>query len=219
MSVDFKHDRLQKPQAVIFDWDGTLVDTHPVLAAAMNSTLEHYGREPWTYEEWQAWLGLSAKDAFPKEFGDRWQDARTFYLGAYEKLFRDQIKALPGASSVLKALAVSNIPSVIVSNKTGKFLRAEINHFEWDHFFVSAIGSGDSAQDKPAADPVHDALKPLSLDTGPGIWFVGDNDVDVACGRATQCTTVLVGDAYPDSNPDHRVADLQALGSLIGLPL
>lgn len=206
---------LLMPDALLFDWDGTLVDSHPVLAAAMNQTLEHYGRTPWTYAEWQAWLGLSARDAFPKEFGNHWEEARQIYLDAYGRLHLDRIQSLAGAVEVLAVAASSSIPCGIVSNKTGDYLRKEVRHFGWDHQFFAAVGAGDSAQDKPSPDPIYDALRPTSLEPGPSIWFIGDNEVDVACGQAAGCTTILVGSAYPDSNPDHRVTDLSMLEKLI----
>lgn len=206
---------LMKPEAVLFDWDGTLVDSHPVLAAAMNVTLEHFGRTVWTYKEWEAWLGLSARDAFPKEFGDQWQEAREIYLEAYENLHLHRIKALPGAQQILLSLSKANIPMGVVSNKTGSFLRKEIIHFDWQGYFIASIGSGDSVRDKPAADPIHDALDIISVNPGPKVWFVGDNDVDVACGRASKSTAILVGNGFPQSNPDHRVTDLEAVDRLI----
>lgn len=206
---------LMKPEAVLFDWDGTLVDSHPVLAAAMNVTLEHYGRSPWTYEEWEAWLGLSARDAFPKEFGERWEEAREIYLNAYENLHLSQVKALQNAQQILQSLSKADIPMGVVSNKTGDYLRKEITHFEWQDYFGAAVGSGDTARDKPAPEPVYDALNAIRVKPGPGVWFIGDNDVDVACGQASKSTTVLIGNGFPHSNPDHRVTDLEAFGKLI----
>lgn len=206
---------VSKPEAFIFDWDGTLVDTHPVLAAAMNHTLEHYGREPWSYDEWLAWLGLSARDAFPKEFGAQWEEARQIYLDAYGRLHLDRIQPLPGASELLSFISECTIPCVVVSNKTGDYLRREIVHFGWGKQLAAAVGAGDSARDKPAPDPVIDALAPTGVTPGSHVWFVGDNEVDVACGQGTNCTTFLLGDDYPDSNPDHRITDLSALLALI----
>ncbi len=215
MSAEKEGTALAKPEAILFDWDGTLVDSHPVLAAAMNHTLEFYGREPWTYEQWQAWLGLSARDAFPKEFGEDWQQARTIYLDAYGKLHLEKIQLLEGATELITMLANESVPLAVVSNKTGHYLRAEAAHFGWQDTFSALVGSGDSQRDKPATDPVYDAMRPMDLQPGKTTWFIGDNDVDVACGRAAECTTILVGEGYPDSDPDHRVRGLVALRNLI----
>ncbi|MDG2243763.1 MAG: HAD hydrolase-like protein [Rhodospirillaceae bacterium] len=215
MSAEKEGASLAKPEAVLFDWDGTLVDSHPVLAAAMNHTLEFYGRAPWTYEEWQAWLGLSARDAFPKEFGDDWEDAQKIYLDAYGKLHLEKIQLLEGATELITMLVNESLPLAVVSNKTGHYLRAEAAHFGWDYTFVTLVGSGDSRADKPAADPIHDAMRSMNLQPGETTWFIGDNEVDVACGRAAGCTTILVGESYLDSYPHHRVSNLIALRNLI----
>lgn len=206
---------LPKPNALLFDWDGTLVDSHPVLAAAMNQTLKAYNRKPWSYKQWEDWLGLSARDAFPKEFGDTWEDARRIYLEAYGQLHLDRVQLLPGASDLIYALVEVSIAMSVVSNKTGAFLRKEAAHFGWSDSFSAFVGSGDSTKDKPAPDPVYDALKPVGIEPSSRTWFIGDNDVDVACGRVTGCTTILVGDGYPDSDPDYRVGALPELQTLI----
>lgn len=206
---------LPKPDALLFDWDGTLVDSHPVLAAAMNHTLESFEREPWTFEQWEAWLGLSARDAFPKEFGDDWEKARKIYLEAYGRLHLDRLQLIEGAAALMGAVIDAAIPMSVVSNKTGHYLRKEAAQFEWGAGFVSLIGSGDSAQDKPAPDPVYDALKAMAVEPGAHIWFIGDNDVDVRCGKAAGCTTLLLGAGYPDSKPDYRFSSLAELQTLI----
>lgn len=215
MSLNKNGSDLPKPNALLFDWDGTLVDSHPVLAAAMNQTLEAYDREPWSYKRWEDWLGLSARDAFPKEFGEAWEEARKIYLEAYGQLHLERIQLLVGASELVDALIKISIPMSVVSNKTGHYLRKEAAHFGWTDHFSVFVGSGDSSKDKPAPEPVYDALRPLGIEPSSKTWFVGDNDVDVACGRASGCTTVLIGEGYPDSDPDCRVQGLPELQTLI----
>ena len=56
------------------------------------------------------------------------------------------------------------------------------------------MGSGDAARDKPATDPVQLALYKTGILPGSDVWFVGDTWVDVACGRASGCFTILLGD-------------------------
>ena len=215
MSLNKGRANLPKPTALLFDWDGTLVDSHPVLAAAMNETLKAFNREPWSYEQWQAWLGLSARDAFPKVFGGAWDDARRIYLEAYGELHLERIQLIKGAAELVEALIEISIPMSVVSNKTGEYLRKEALHFGWSESFSVFIGSGESSRDKPAPDPVYDALTSLVIEPSSRTWFIGDNNVDVACGRAAGCTTILVGEAYPDSNPDCRVEGLPELQNVV----
>jgi len=210
---------LPVPKALLFDWDGTLVDTHLALASAMNVALETFGKEIWTYKQWQSWLGESARDAFPRVFGDDWERAKQIYLDAYEENHLEQLTLKDGASALLEELRNYPLFLAVVSNKTGSFLRAEVSHLEWDGFFDHLVGAGDSLHDKPAPDPAYAALKAGKHEPGPEVWFIGDNDVDVACGRAANCTTVLIGEGYPDAQPDHRIEHLTALKRLIQINL
>ncbi len=206
---------LSTPQAILFDWDGTLVDTHPALAAAMNVTLETFGQDPWTFEQWSEWLGKSANDAFPSLFGDDWEQAKQIYFDSYGERHLETLILKDGAAELIESLSALPLFLGVVSNKTGRYLRAEVSHLNWDDHFGHLVGAGDSASDKPAPDPVYDALRAGGYDTGPHIWFVGDNDVDVACGRAAKCTTVLIGEGYPEAMPDLRVDDLFAVKTVI----
>ena len=71
---DISH--LKRPDAIIFDWDNTLVDTWPVIHAALFETFTAMGHVPWTLEETKARVALSMRESFPKLFGDRWAAAR-----------------------------------------------------------------------------------------------------------------------------------------------
>ena len=78
---------MKKPNAILFDWDGTLIDSHNCLALAMNETLEHYGFDKWNKDKWILWFGESGRDSFPELFGNKWQEAHKFYLSSYIKNF------------------------------------------------------------------------------------------------------------------------------------
>ena len=215
MSVERLGNDLSVPKAILFDWDGTLVDTHPALASAMNVTLEFFGKEPWTFQQWSDWLGQSARDAFPKVFGDDWQQARKIYFDAYNEKHLETLAPIAGADTLVETLAALPLFLGVVSNKSGPFLRKEVSHLRWDGHFGHLVGGGDSARDKPAPDPVHEILAHADHDSGPHVWFIGDNDVDVMCGKSADCTTILIGNGYPDTQPDCRVESLEAVQILI----
>lgn len=191
------------------------MDTHPALAAAMNVTLQTFGQEPWTFEQWSDWLGKSANDAFPDLFGDDWEKAKQVYFDSYAETHLETLLLKEGAEELITSLSVSTLFLGVVSNKSSGYLRAEVSHLNWNGHFGHLVGAGDSARDKPAPDPVHDALKAGGHEAGLHVWFVGDNDVDVACGRAAGCTTILIGDGYPEAQPDRRLTDLLAAKALI----
>ncbi len=206
---------LPKPEVLLFDWDGTLIDSHPVLARAMNVTLAEFGKDPWTYEDWKAWLGGSARDAFPDVFGDDWEEAKRIYYAAYADAHLEQLALLPYADKLIANLSEQAVHLGVVTNKSPPFLHKEITRLGWGDHFAACVGAGDAARDKPAPDPALHALELLSHAGGKSVWFVGDNQVDVDCGRAAGCTTILVGDAQSSTPPDHRVTTLQDLQKLI----
>lgn len=208
---------MPKPKAILFDWDNTLVDTWPCIGRATNITLEAMGHKPWTPEEVRARVAGSLRDTFPKIYGDRWEEARDIYYKAFAAVHLDMLTALPGAEEMLGEAAAAGIFLGVVSNKTGKYLRAEADHLGWTPLFGGLVGAQDAARDKPAPDPIHKALAASGISAGPHVWFVGDAAIDIICGQAAGCRTIFVGTPPGDMipAPDHIVPDCKALADLI----
>lgn len=206
------------PRAVLFDWDNTLVDNWGCIHAALNAALTAHGLAPWTYEETRARVRRSLRDSFPELFGARWQEARDIFYAHFEANHLEHLRPLPGAEALLQALARKGIYLAVVSNKTGRFLRAEAAALGWSGYFGALVGAGDAEADKPAPAPVHLALRPSGLVPGREVWFIGDADVDMQCARAAKCVPVLVGSACTHEMtvaPAHQFENCLALCSLV----
>jgi len=188
------------PRAILFDWDNTLVDTWPCIMRAINETLVTMGQAAWTEAECKARIARSLRDSFPELFGERWQEARDVFYAAFRAFHIEMLAPLPGAQALLSGLARQGVYLAVVSNKTGDFLRAEAAHLGWDRFFGALVGAGDAARDKPATDPVHLALDGSGLRAGDGVWFVGDNLVDMQCAAESGCLRVLLHPEPPDAD-------------------
>ena len=102
------------------------------------------------------------------------------------------LKALPDAEDVLSALHERGLWVGVVSNKTGGFLRKEVEHLGWRKYFAKVVGAGDAPNDKPAPDPVHLALDGSGIAAGPEVWFVGDTEMDMECAHLSCCVPVLL---------------------------
>ncbi len=183
---------LPNPRAILFDWDGTLVDTWKAIIAAYNITRIAMGMDPWDEATARHNIRKSWRDAFPEVFGDRWEEAGKIYREQYGALNHDHVDPMRGAFELLADIEASGIYCAIVSNKSGPFLRAEIEYFNWGRYFVRAVGAGDAARDKPYADPVLYALADSGITPGRDVWFVGDTGVDMQTAHVTGCTPVLV---------------------------
>ena len=175
--------RLGRPDAVLFDWDHTLVDAWGAILAAYNDVMIAYGKPPaLTPEEGRLRIRRSMRDTFPEIFGDRWQEAALRFKAAYAARHLETVVAMEGAADLLDLLAGQGIPLGVVSNKQGPFLRAEVAHLGWGERFGALLGAGDAARDKPdaassrrwppsAARPVRmsgSSAMPLSTWTVPG---------------------------------------------------
>lgn len=190
---------LPAPQAVIFDWDNTLVNTWPVIHGALFRTFEQYGLTPWTLEETKARVAHSLRDSFPALFGEKWEEAGKAYQGHYLASHLAELEVLTEAEEVLRLLREKGIYTALVSNKKGPTLRKEIAHLGWQDYFAKAIGSGDAAHDKPHPDPVYLALEGSGIAPGASVWFVGDTHVDLEVAANTGCTPVLYGDVVVEA--------------------
>lgn len=210
---------MPRPRALLFDWDNTLVDTWPCIGRATNITLEAMGHAPWSEAEIRDRVAGSLRDAFPKIYGDRWEEARDIYYKAFGDVHLDMLKPLDGAETLLTTLLDAGLYLGVVSNKTGRYLRAESAHLGWDRFFGRIVGAQDASRDKPDPAPALLALSTGNIPAGPDVWFIGDATIDVACGRAAGCTTIMVGpepDAGVVTERAHAyVKDCAALAGLV----
>ncbi|MEC9266239.1 MAG: HAD hydrolase-like protein [Pseudomonadota bacterium] len=206
---------LPKPVAVLYDWDNTLVDTWPVIHAAMNALFRHMDMPEWSLDETKSRVRKSMRDSFPEMFGDRWEEARDVFYASFEALHLDALVAAEGAGALLSSLSAAGVPQAVVSNKQGRYLRTEAAHLNWTGHFHRLIGAGDAARDKPAPDPAALALDGLGCALGPHVYFVGDSGVDMEIAHAAGLTPVLI---HPDPDLSGEFRDCPPVRHFDGLP-
>lgn len=210
-----------RPRALLFDWDNTVVDTWQVIHHALSATFGAMGHAPWSLAETRRRVRASARDAFPALFGERAEEAMAIFYKTYEADHLNRLRERSGAGDMLSRLAESGYLLGVVSNKKGYLLRREAAHLGWAGLFYRVVGAGDAAQDKPAVEPVEMALEGSGLSRGPGIWFVGDTDIDMLCAVNAGCLPVLLRPEPPaaaefgDAVPRRHVESCTALASLL----
>lgn len=212
---------LVHPRAILFDWDNTLVDVWGSIWRAYQVTAEAFGVEPYTFAESRRRVRHSMRDTFPAMFGERWREAAELFSRTYGDLHLDGVRPLDGSAALLEGLAGRGLYLGVVSNKQGRFLRAEAVHLGWDGHFGRLVGAGDAKRDKPAADPVFEALQGSGLRPASDIWFIGDALIDMECAAAAGCTAILIthdGSEVDDGAREKAhacVADCSALSHLV----
>lgn len=196
----------EKPAVLLFDWDNTLVDGWAGITAALNAAFGAFGKPLWTVEDTRNRVRVSLKESFPVMFGEAWERARDIFYETFHGNHLAHVTAMPGAVEAL--LAGTSWPLGVVSNKAGKYLRAEVLHLGWSPHFGAVVGAGDASADKPDPAPLLMALEQLGFPAGREVWYLGDTALDMQAARAAGVTAVLVGNASHDGGVERAVPDL-----------
>ena len=181
------------PKAVLFDWDSTLVDSLPLVHAALNHTLIKYNSSPWSIEDTKIKIHQSFRDHFPTLFPENWAEVVKAFRNHYLEINID-LKPFPVAVEVLQLLKERGIYTALISNKRGDILRDELTRLNLQDYFGKVIGSEDLSQDKPHPITVQAALESTDIipDHHP-VWFVGDSVTDMETAYNTNCIPVFCG--------------------------
>jgi len=192
--------RVTRPQAILFDWDNTLVDSWATIHEALNFLMAAIDKPLWTIDETRERVRLSLREAFPRIFGEHWEEARDIYLDRFRAIHLERLTALPEREELLAKLSGEGIFLAVVSNKTGSILRREADHIGWSALFGRIVGAGDAPLDKPDAAPVRLALEPSGIEPGETVWLVGDTGIDMECAHNAGCVPVLLGSGVSEED-------------------
>jgi len=192
-NTDNKIKNISLPKVILFDWDGTLVNTNGIYRGVLRQTLEEMGISEWDTEAEEKYRFYSRREALPLIFGNKWQKINDNYMKNINKLDVKLINPFPNVLHLLKYLAEKNVIMSIISNKDSHLLKEEVNYLGWTSYFHKIIGSSDAPRDKPWPDPVYLALEDNKIDDFNDVWFVGDSIVDMQCARETGCFPILFG--------------------------
>lgn len=175
-------------KAVVFDLDGTLLDTVPDIAAALNRALAHCALPTHTQKTVETFLGGGIRDAVLKavpEGADEETIDRvlTLYRDDYVVHCTEQTRLYPGVRELIETLRTHGLRLAVLSNKTEETARKIVQHFFPAGEFTATFGRVPERPLKPHADaarPVLDALR-LAPDE---IAYVGDSNTDILFARA-----------------------------------
>lgn len=183
------------PDAVIYDWDNTLIDTFPLLFKATNAMREHFGLPAFDEEQAKRNIRLSARDSLPKIFGDRWQEAYDFYLSYVKAHHLAHLDFIEGADLLVRFFEGRGVKQAVFSNKTNIILRPEVELFSVEGAFSAVVGSGDFiGLGKPDAAGLLYTAELLSIDESSfnNVWYVGDTENDLLAARAAGMVPVFI---------------------------
>lgn len=210
--------QLPYPDAILFDWDNTLVNSHEAITKAFNKLLDHYHMPHITLEDAKNGPQRSIKDSFPQRFGSQWEQAREIYSGHFKEIHLETLRPFNGAHELLKYLENLKIPIFIVSNKSHEHLEAEIMALEWKTHFKYIRGSKDGQVDKPNPEAVHQALDKSGLHPHTHtIWFVGDSEIDAECAFNSGCIPLIIQEKENILNRKYSQKNIIFINSLLAV--
>ena len=186
---------LEQPKAVLFDWDGTLVDSVGALTHGHNLTHDAMGLPRITEAGFLPHMGKPRDDVYAALYGDRTDEAKTHFAGFYAATHTQNLREITGAGALLQALHMQGIVLGVVTNKQRKFVGPEIAHMGWDRYFSVFISADDVQHAKPAPDAIYLALEKIGMEAGANTYFVGDSDNDLAAAQAAGCPCIFIDNA------------------------
>ena len=188
----------RKYKGVIFDLDGTLLNTLEDLMDSVNYGLKKYGMPERSLEEIRRFVGNGAQRLVSLAVVEGTPTAeQEKILAAFQERYavhcNDKTDLYPGIRELLRELKKREFPMAIVSNKPQRGVDA-LHRIYFQDCLSTAIGARDGIRRKPSPDRVYEGLRCLGLKKEEAV-FVGDSEVDIATARAAEmdCITVSWG--------------------------
>jgi phosphoglycolate phosphatase len=188
----------ERTAAVLFDLDGTLVDSRPGIVAALNATLRELGEPAVPEAELVPRIGPPIHDTWSELLQrpvDDIEDVVVAYRRRYATLMLDGTSVYPGVVRLLEQLSAEGHLMAVATSKAQPMAVALLEHLGLDGFFAAVRGPvPPSTEEKPAT--VGRALEALGLSTGEGAVLVGDRHHDVTGAHAHGLAVIGAGWGY-----------------------
>jgi len=173
---------MNRPQAILFDMDGTLVDAFAPIVGALNGVLREFGKEELSAEAIRRFTG-GGVDHMQMLFGERKIEALQRFHELHDARYLSEIAPLPGADALLRWLAEQQIPAAIVTSKGESRAHAQLAVLGWQSLFGAVVGKIDGRPEKPSPAPVWLACERLGVEASETL-FIGDGLADMRAGAA-----------------------------------
>lgn len=196
--------KFNNKKVIILDLDGTLINSVPDLALAINHMLEHLERKVFSEEIIHGWVGngaltlvkraLSGGSTIDKNLDKQVvENALDIFLTFYAKNLCHATGTYPNVSTTLHAIKEKGYRLAIVTNKPFLFVAPLLEHLELDHLFDFILGGDSLAEKKPSPLPLLHVCEKLNVTVDECI-MVGDSKNDILAANA--CSMQSVGVSY-----------------------
>ena len=191
--------------AILFDLDGTLLDTAPDMVGALNRLLGEHGREPLELAAARAFVSHGAarlvRLGFAEANDEHFEQLRQRFLALYAAHVADGTCLFAGIEDVLGALEASGKPWGVVTNKPGWLTTPLLRALDLDSRAACVVSGDTVAERKPHPMPLLHAAAQIGVDAERCV-YVGDAERDIRAGRAARMTTVAAAYGYVAADED-----------------
>ena len=209
-------------KAILFDFDGTLVDASEAIVQTFNSVMKRFGLNPWTHSRITAGIGKPLVTLFKEIHPDGRSSQLQEMLRAYEELAQEEdpaaVRLKPNVRRTLMSLS-EGVQMGVVTSRRGRSARGILRHFELEEYFSAMIGIESVERPKPDAQPLRLALELLRVPAEEAL-MVGDTGDDIRSARNAGVKSAAVTTGHQDmstllsAQPDYIIADLSELMQL-----
>jgi len=201
-------------EGVLFDWDGTLINSYDADTSAYLAMFKEMGIA-WGLEELEKnyspnWYEVYRAARLPRK---RWQDADRAWRAHYAK---HRPKLIAGARRVLARLGDDHHLGLVTSGDRDRVIR-QLREFRLTTLFVARVCSGDTLRKKPHPEPLRLALRQMELDPSACV-YVGDAPQDVEMARRAGVRAIGVLGPFPTEKRLRAARPEFLIGSIEELP-
>ena len=209
----------QDKQLLIFDFDGTLIDSVPDLADATNTMLEQLGKPTYSLDTIKEWVGNGSRllveralvgktEVVTGELTEVEADhAEQVFLQAYNTIETSKTVAYPNVDKGLRQLKEAGFTLALVTNKPIRFVPKILESFDWQDLFSEVLGGDSLPVKKPDPTPLLQTCETLNF-TIEQAYMIGDSINDMLAGQNAGIDTLALSYGYNygkdirDSNPN-----------------
>ena len=194
-------------QLLIFDFDGTLIDSVPDLADATNAMLTTLGKAPYPIETIRNWVGNGSKMLVERALvgkievleGELTQEetdhAEQVFFDAYKNISGNKTVAYPDVDSGLKKLKAAGFKLALVTNKPIRFVPKILESFGWQDLFSEVLGGDSLPVKKPDPAPLLHVCEALNVTPEQAV-MIGDSRNDILAGKNANMDTLGLSYGY-----------------------
>ena len=208
-----------RPRLLIFDLDGTLIDSRADLATAVNLMRRHYELPPLPLETVVAFVGNGVRTLVTRALQGtavNVDDALRIQGPLYRAHLVDETVLYPGVFEVLHSLHKAGHTLAVATNKPVDACETILTHFGIRPLFAWVLGGGSTTNLKPHPEVVETIMSGTGFGAGD-TWMIGDNDTDLECARRAGARSVFCAFGIGDRRAETPTATVQTFGELAGL--